>query len=134
MARALAAGLTYLAVIFAAGFAFGAVREIWVVPRTGPFWPRIAEIPVMVLLSWFAARRIVAGYGLAHGRARLVMGLSAFAGLMVLEALVARLAFGRGLGEHVAAYLTLQGGLTLAAQSAFALLPCFVRPPQTPSR
>jgi hypothetical protein len=124
---ALRAGWVYFGMIYTLGFLMGAVRETWIAPRFGGFWPRMAEMPVMLAASWFAAWWVVNRYGLETRFERFVMGLSAFVLLMAGEALVSLFAMGRTFAQHIATYSTLQGGLTLLAQSAFALFPLFVR-------
>jgi hypothetical protein len=121
------AGWVYFGMVYALGFALGAMREMWLAPRFGGFWPRMVELPAMLAASWFAAWWVVNRYGLGSIRERLVMGLSAFALLMAGEALVSVLAMGRSLGQHLASYATSQGAIGLAAQCAFALFPLFVR-------
>jgi hypothetical protein len=121
------AGWVYFGMVYALGFALGAMREMWLTPRLGGFWPRMVELPLMLAASWVSAWWVVNRYGLEMGRDRLVMGLSAFALLLAGEALVGTLAMGRGLGQHLASYATLQGAMTLAAQAAFAAFPLFVR-------
>jgi hypothetical protein len=121
------AGWVYFGMIYALGFLLGAMREMWLTPRFGPFWPRMVELPLMLAASWVCAWWVVNRYGLEMRRDRLVMGLSAFALLMIGEALVGTLAMGRSLGQHLASSATLQGVIGLAAQCAFALFPLFVR-------
>jgi hypothetical protein len=122
------AGWVYFGMVYALGFLLGAMREMWLAPRLGGFWPRMVELPVMLGASWFAAWWVVNRYGLESMRERLVMGLSAFALLMLGEALVGTLAMGRTPGQHLASYASLQGAISLAAQCAFALFPLLIRP------
>ncbi|MGL4728066.1 MAG: hypothetical protein ACRCWO_04855 [Bosea sp. (in: a-proteobacteria)] len=121
------AGWVYFGMIYALGFLLGAVRETWLAPRFGSFWPRMFEMPFMLAASWFAAWWVVNRYGLEVGAQRMIMGLTAFVLLMVGEALVSMFAMGRTFAQHVAAYVSLQGGLTLAALAAFAVFPLIVR-------
>jgi hypothetical protein len=130
----LRAGWVYFGMVYALGFALGAMREMWLAPRFGGFWPRMVELPVMLAASWFAAWWVVNRYGLETMRERLVMGLSAFGLLMAGEAMVSVFAMERTLAAHLASYASLQGAIGLAAQCAFALFPLFVRPmPEEPA-
>lgn len=122
------AGWVYFGMVYALGFLLGAMRETWLAPRFGGFWPRMMEMPLMLAASWFAAWWVVNRYGLDAARERLVMGLSAFALLMAGEALVGVLAMGRTFGQHLASYATAQGAIGLVAQCAFALFPLLIRP------
>jgi hypothetical protein len=122
------AGWVYFGMVYALGFLLGAMREMWLAPRFGGFWPRIVELPVMLAASWLAAWWVVNRYGLETVRERLVMGLVAFGLLMAGEVLVSILAMGRSLSQHLASYASWQGAISLAAQCAFALFPLLIRP------
>jgi hypothetical protein len=42
------AGALYFAVVFAAGFALGAIRTRWVAPRAGTRMAELMEAPIML--------------------------------------------------------------------------------------
>lgn len=46
----------YFAIVFACGFALGAMRTVWLVPRLGVRSSELLEMPVMVAVSYFSAR------------------------------------------------------------------------------
>ncbi len=121
------AAWVYFGMVYALGFLLGSLRELLIAPRFGGFWPRVIEMPMMLAASWFAAFWVVNRYGIAARADRLVMGLTAFALLMLGEVLVGIGLMGRTPGQHLAGYATVQGGLTLLAQSAFAAFPLLVR-------
>ncbi|TCP43118.1 hypothetical protein [Rhodovulum marinum] len=128
MARALAAGLAYVALVFAAGFALGTLRTLLVAPRVGETIAVILELPVMLALCWLAAGAVIARLALAPTLpARLTMGGVAFALLMGAELGVSILAFGRDLSGHLAHYATGPGALGLAGQLVFAAIPALRR-------
>lgn len=123
-AAALRAGAAYFAVIFAAGFVLGTVRVLVLLPRLGETAAVVLEIPAMLALSWVAARVLVAHFAVAPRLGpRLVMGGVAFGLLMLGEAGVSVLGFGRGPGEHFRQYRELPALTGLAGQVAFALIP-----------
>jgi hypothetical protein len=124
MKQTLAAGAAYFVIVFALGFALGTLRVLVVAPRLGTTLAVLLEAPVMLAASWPSARWCIRRFGVAGTlRARLSMGLAAFALLMIAELAVGMALFHRSLGGHLAAYLTLDGALGLGAQVIFALIP-----------
>lgn len=124
MARAVKAGIAYFAIVFAAGFLLGTLRVLVLAPRLGEQSAVLAEMPVILAISWVACGWIVRRFGVpAILAARLTMGGVAFALLMGAEIGASVLAFGRTLAEHFAAYRTAPSRLGLAGQAAFALFP-----------
>jgi hypothetical protein len=55
----LKAGLLYFAIVFGAGFVFGTIRTLWVVPRTGTRLAELMEAPMMLVVTIVTARQIV---------------------------------------------------------------------------
>ena len=124
----LGAGLAYFAVVFVAGFVLGTLRVLVVAPRLGEVAAVLAELPVMLAVSWTVCGWLLGrvalsggwGYRLAMGGVALVLLLGAELGLSVL-------AFGRTIAEHLASYGSPAGALGLAGQVAFALFPLLRR-------
>lgn len=87
----------------------------------------ILELPLMLLASWFAARRLVARHAPMPLKARLAMGGLAFALLMGAEAVLAVSAFGQTVSEWAASLSALPGIIGLAGQLGFALMPALAR-------
>lgn len=123
---ALSLGLRYFAGVFAAGFALGTVRTIWLAPAVGELAAVATELPIMLAISWWWCRRVLAGKALATA-GRGVMGATAFLWLMLAE-LALSLAFGRTFGEHLAELMAPAGLLGLAGQLGFAALPLIIKP------
>ena len=118
MAGALRAGALYFAVIFALGFLLGTVRTLALAPRIGEMGAVLAELPVILAASWFAAGRLARQLGPAL-RPRIAMGGFAFALLMAAETGLAAV-----LGEAPFAGLaTPAGALGFAGQLFFAAFP-----------
>lgn len=85
-ARAVLAGLAYFAIVFTAGFSLGALRVLWIMPRTGALIAVVLELPIMVAVSWGAAAALIRWFRVTPGAAdRLMMGGVGFALLLVAE-------------------------------------------------
>jgi hypothetical protein len=84
--QAFKAGVFYFALVFAAGFLLGAVRTVWVVPRVGARNAELMEMPIMLAVSFFAARWTVLCLALSpSSSARLAMGGIALVFMLVAE-------------------------------------------------
>ena len=124
MARVLKAAVVYFAVVFGVAFLLGVVRVLVVAPRVGPLAAVMIETPLVLIVSWIAARECLARFRIpATAYDRLTLGLIAFALLMVIELAVSVIAFGLTPAEHFAAWASPAGALGLAAQIAFGLIP-----------
>lgn len=122
---AAANGVRYFAGVFAAGFLLGTLRTLWLAPALGEFVAVAAELPIMLAVSWWWCRRLLALRPLPiPGRA--VMGASAFTWLMLAE-LALSLVLGRSLADHLAAMQAPPGLLGLAGQLVFAALPLGIK-------
>lgn len=126
--RATNAGLAYFAVVFAAGFAIGVLRVLFVTPRLGETVAVLFELPVMLALSWWVCRRLITRVGVSSALlARVVMGGVALVLLLVAEFGISMFAFGRALADHLQHYRELRTLLGLAGQIAFAAFPIIQR-------
>ncbi len=76
----------YAGVAFAAGFVMGAVRVLVLEPRLGAVAAVVIEGPIMLGVSYFAARWVVARWmrDTSRGR-RVVMGMVALGMLLLME-------------------------------------------------
>lgn len=124
MRRVLIAGFLYFLVVFAGGFALGAIRTLFLEPRIGEVAAVTAELPFMLWISWaacgFAVRRLGVDGGVS---ARLAMGAAAFALLTAAEIALSSIAFGRAFSEYVDALAAPAGILGFAGQTLFGLIP-----------
>lgn len=118
------AGFLYASLVFAIGFALGAVRELLLRRFLAELPAILLEIPLMLALSWVTARRLIARLGVAaRPAARLGMGFFALALLLAAEAGVGIFLMRQTLVGHLQSYFSFRGGITLASQSVFALIP-----------
>lgn len=124
MMRALTAGALYFAIVFAAGFALGALRTLYVAQRFGELAATLFELPLILLAAWFVSARVAAALRVGRALApRLAMGATAFALLMAAEAALSVVLFGGSLRAHIAGYAEPPQALGLAGQALFALFP-----------
>lgn len=129
MMRSFAAGLGYFAIVFGVGFVLGAIRVLVVIPRIGELAAVSVEVPVMIIVSWLAARWCIARFGVGPGAAdRIAMGTIAFALVMLAELALATLLFGQSAAQHFAGYVRLAGTIGLGGQVVFGLIPWLSRP------
>jgi hypothetical protein len=136
MARVVGAGLLYFALTFGAGFLLGPIRILWLEPRLGARTAELLEIPVMVGVTFLAARWVTGRLAVPPAAGpRLGMGVLAATLLIAAEfGLVLRLR-GLTLEDYFASRDPVSGGAYYASLLLLALLPLLVnRPRATPSR
>jgi hypothetical protein len=128
MSAAIRAGLAYFGAVFVVGFMLGAVRVFASVPRFGEIASVLLETPVILAVSWYVSGWTTRKFGVSSAVSRrLLMGVVAFALLMLAEAGVSIFAFDRSIEDHFAAYRSPQGIIGLIAQIAFAFFPLMQR-------
>ena len=97
--------LAYVAMLWAAGLAFGIVRELALRPALGPIWAQLAEAPVMAAAIWLAA-----GWAICRNPGRaLAVGMLALLLLVSVETAFALLVLGQTPAEYLAAYDATRG-------------------------
>ena len=121
------AAVVYFLPVFAVAFLLGVVRQLLVIPLTGPLIAVALEVPVILILSWWVAAKVLHRWPLPL-QGRLAMGALAFVILMLAELALA-LAFGQTPRQFLAAMASPAGALGLAGQVGFALIPAFRRQP-----
>jgi hypothetical protein len=121
------AGVVYFAVVFAAGFALGVIRTLLVVPRVGARAAELGEIPVMLVVSYLAARWVIRRRKVSPAAsARLTMGLLALCLLVAAELALTLPVRGQTLTEYLASRDPVSGAAYAASLGIFALLPLLV--------
>jgi hypothetical protein len=120
--------LVYFVLTFAAGFVFGTFRTLILAPHVGEVAAVLIECPFILSASFLIARWVLRHHapGATAGR-RLVIGLVAFAMLMVAELMMALIG-GVGPQEYAASLSRAAGAIGLGAQTLFAFIPLFIRP------
>src|SRR3974390_466090 len=122
------AGLAYFGAVFVVGFILGAVRVLVLVPRLGETASVLLEVPVILAVSWRLSGWTTQEFRVSSAVSRrLLMGVVAFALLMLAEMGVSVFAFGRSIEDHFASYRSSLGVIGLIAQIAFAFIPLMQR-------
>jgi hypothetical protein len=130
--RAALAGAVYFLVVYVIGFALGTARVLLVTPRLGATAAVLIELPFMLTTSWIACRLIVRRMAVARRpSARLAMGASAFALLMLADTALGIVAFGQTPAAQIAALHEVAGLIGLGGQVMFALFPLIQISPHT---
>lgn len=124
LAVSVKAGIAYGLAVFAIGCVLGAIRVLLLAPRVGPTMAVSAEVPIILMASWFLCSLLMRRLGVgAEIGARIVVGAVAFAVLMSLEVALAVGLFHRPIGGYLAGLRSLAGAIGLAAQVCFATFP-----------
>ena len=126
--RTTKAGVLYFATVFAAGFVLGTVRVLLVVPRVGERAAELMEAPIMVSVSYLAARWIVRRFALPPAPSqRLAVGLIALVLMLAFEFGIVLQLRGLTIAEYFAARDPVSGTVYYLALALFALFPLLLR-------
>ena len=127
MAPAVKAGLCYFALTFGAGFLLGPLRILVLVPRVGARAAELAELPVLILVMWLAARWTIRRFRVPFSTGpRLVMGVLAFALLLAAEFLLVLPLRGLTLEQYFATRDPVSGVAYYASLVLLASMPLIV--------
>ena len=125
--KALEAGLAYFAIAFGAGFVLGAIRVLLVVPRLGTRTAELVEMPIMLAVSFLAARWVARRFVMPYAvPSRLAMGLIALALLVAFEFTVVLWLRGLTLDAYFATRDPVSGTVYYVMLVVFAILPLLV--------
>lgn len=122
--QTLLAGLIYALMTFAVGFLFGTVRVLFLAPRVGELLAVIAEFPLIIFASYLLARWTIRKTRIPpRPSPRIIMGIAAFATLMVCEIVTSIWLFGNSFAQHLAHYSQPHAWIGVAGQLLFAAIP-----------
>lgn len=131
MKETLKAGVLYFVLVFAAGFVFGTIRTLWVVPRLGVRTAELMEAPVMFGVSILAARWVIRHVGVPPlWSRRLAMGCIALGLMLLVEFTVVLWVRGLTIGGYFASRDPISGTVYFVTLGAFAVIPVFVGRPR----
>ena len=122
-----APALTYFAIVFGVGFFLGSIRVLWLVPQLGVRYAELAEMPIMLLAVFFAARWVTQYFAVPPATsARLVVGISALICLLIVEFTVVLWLQGISIAESFANRDPISGAAYLVSLILFSLMPLLV--------
>ena len=123
-----AGGAVYFLIVFGTGFVLGIVRTLWLVPRVGVRWAELLEMPVMLLVIYWAARWVSRWFRL-DGHPRFVQPGVGLVGLLLLVGAELWLALqlgGQSPAEYVASRDPVSGTAYALSLLLFVLMPMWV--------
>jgi hypothetical protein len=136
MLQRLKIGLVYFALVFGTGFVLGPIRILWLAPKVGVRTAELIESPIMILVTWLAARWMIRRFAVPSWLSvRLEIG-----GFALLLLISAEVGVGIGLRGMPASELIttrdpISGTVYFLSLALFALMPALVlRPPSAPVR
>jgi len=120
----LKAGVFYFALVFGAGFVLGPIRIFWIAPRVGVRTAELFEAPVMLVVSFVAARWIVRRFAVPSApQDRLVMGSVALGLMLLVEFTLVLWLRGLSLRQYLAERDPVAGTVYYVTLGAFAAMP-----------
>ena len=123
----LKAGALYFALVFGAGFVFGAIRVLCMVPRLGTRTAELMEAPVMFAITVLAARWVARRLSLPPAPSvRLAVGFLALGLMLVAEFTIVLGLRGLTFRGYLASRDPLSGTVYFALLAIFALMPLLV--------
>ena len=127
--------LWYFALVFGTGFALGVLRTLLLEPRIGAQTAELLELPLMVLVSAWAAGFCLRRLGRRLARREVgVAGAAAVLLLLAFELGVVLLLPGDSLGAWLASRATAAGAACGAAVAVYGALPWLRYPGLTAGR
>jgi len=125
--QVLKAGTLYFALVFGAGFVLGTIRTLWVVPSVGMRKAELMEAPLMLLITFLAARWVVRRLSWPRrALARLGMGLVGLGLLVVAELGFVVWLRRMTIHEYVESRDPVAGTVYLGMLGVFAVMPLLV--------
>jgi hypothetical protein len=124
MSPSLLAGCFYFAFVFAAGFVLGTIRVVAIVPIVGARTAELLELPIMIVISFLAARWIIRRLAIGpRFSARAAMGVTAIVFLLGAEFGFVLWLRGISLAEYFETRDPLTGTMYYLSLIVFAAMP-----------
>lgn len=117
--------IAYFVTVFAFAFAMGVARILVIAPLIGTTAAVLVEVPILLVVSWVIARRLLRDRDLTL-RPLIAVGTIAFVLTMASEAMLSELMRGQIAGEWAATVATPIGLVGLAGQLGFAAIPALI--------
>jgi hypothetical protein len=123
----LTSSAAYFAIVFGAGFVFGTVRVMWLVPMVGVRVAELAEIPLMLAVIVIAARSVNRRFLTGRDRySRLIVGVMALVLLLLAELILGVMFLGLTPTDVFLGRDPVSGTGYYLSLCAFALMPWFL--------
>lgn len=114
--------MLYFVIVFAIGFGLGTIRALVLAPSLGEVRAVLIELPIMLAASWLVCGWLLKRTPL-RASAAAAMGAFALALLLLAEAALSIMAFGRTPLEHLALYAQPAHVFGLIGQVLFGAFP-----------
>jgi hypothetical protein len=125
--KCLTSSAAYFAMVFGAGFVFGTVRVMWLVPMVGVRVAEIAELPLMLAVIVVAARSVNRRFLAGRDRySRLIVGVMALVLLLLAELILGVTVLGLTPTDVFLGRDPVSGTGYYLSLCAFALMPWFL--------
>jgi hypothetical protein len=125
--RVLKASLLYFALVFGAGFVLGPIRILWLVPRVGTRTAELMEMPIMLAVTFLAARWTVRRLDVPPTTSsRLGMGCLALGLMLMAEFTLVLTLRGLTIREYFASRDAVSGTAYYLSLLLFAVMPLLV--------
>lgn len=119
--------MAYFAMVFAAGFVLGTIRTLWIAPRIGARAAELMEAPIMLAISFVAARWVVGWLDVPYTPGiRLGMGSIALALMLLAEFALVFTLRGMSLRQYLATRDPVSGTVYYIALGLFAFMPMLI--------
>jgi hypothetical protein len=126
--RVIRTGVLYFAIVFAAGFALGVVRVLFVIPQLGARSAELIELPAMAAISYLSARWLIGRFQIPYTLSeRIGVGVIALALLVGAELGVVVWLQKLSVSEYISSRDPISGTAYLLSVLLFALFPLIVR-------
>lgn len=127
MRASIVAACAYFGIVFGAGFVLGVLRVLAVAPRLGEARAELLEMPIMLVIVYFAARFVVGRFRLEKLMPVLAVGGAALGLLLALEFTLVLAVRGQTLDAWYADRDPAAFAAYLAGLLAFALMPAIIQ-------
>jgi hypothetical protein len=119
--------LAYFAIVFGAGFLLGTMRVLWFVPKLGVRFAELTEMPIMLVVIFFAARWVTKHFSVPPVvTSRFIVGALALICLLIMECLLVLLLQGIPISEYLENRDPVSSAFYIASLILFALMPLLV--------
>jgi glucose uptake protein GlcU len=117
----------YFAIVFGAGFVFGTVRLLWLVPAVGVRVAELSELPLMLTVVFFAARWVNRRFLAERDQpSRLIVGVTALVLLLLAEFILGVTLLGLTPKDVFSSRDPVSGAAYRASLCVFALMPWYL--------